>query len=545
MMDEAHGLDTVTMTVLEVQAHHGPNGVVDITGDATAETSLAPAPPANGVVMEQQQMMRQQPPLYDMDLERMHTELFKGSYLTPQDFLDDVAKMVHNADVRQHEDLDRLHKAQAMYTAAQLSIMEFDPQLKIECERMAVRERLRREDARKMRAEQNKERELNGGETNGTPHGPVTRRSARTNGQHIDFSMTDPVKLERRLKRARGEEVSGDSHGSEEEGTAEGRDAKRTRIIEESTELDKDPLDTFGQTPGSEVRSHMVRFASTEGAAAPPSPSPMVNGNQLDSEMNFDSPSRQFPDSFNKRLLNPMPPSPVSYPAHPQPNYSPFTAPVQSFDPADPFSDHHTSTFDPNRLHASYAPAQSPALAPPPAQPMSFTQLLNDENVDALSAPVSMPTTSHAQTVVHDTSKPLFGRPRSKSPMPRSSRGGTPMATAHEVNGVKGRDPSPLAAGPSTPVAMVVERSPTPPLPDFHVDESLVATLKVVLKERTAGLSIEQLEQLRATCLGSVWRARKEWDRDSLVKNLLVDVEEFLREVRDDDDDDDEEDDGM
>ena len=35
----------------------------------------------------------QQPPLFDMDLEKMHTELQRGRYLTPQDFPDDVGTM--------------------------------------------------------------------------------------------------------------------------------------------------------------------------------------------------------------------------------------------------------------------------------------------------------------------------------------------------------------------------------------------------------------------------------------------------------------------
>jgi hypothetical protein len=45
---------------------------------------------------------------------------------------------------------------------------------------------------------------------------------------------------------------------------------------------------------------------------------------------------------------------------------------------------------------------------------------------------------------------------------------------------------------------------------------------------------VEQLEQLRATCLGCVWRRRKEWDRDALVGELKEVVKEFVDEVVDD-----------
>lgn len=56
----------------------------------------------NGIIAEQQAQatIQQLPPLLDMDLERMHSELFRGRYLTPQDFMVDILKIVHNADVR-------------------------------------------------------------------------------------------------------------------------------------------------------------------------------------------------------------------------------------------------------------------------------------------------------------------------------------------------------------------------------------------------------------------------------------------------------------
>ena len=48
------------------------------------------------------------------------------------------------------------------------------------------------------------------------------------------------------------------------------------------------------------------------------------------------------------------------------------------------------------------------------------------------------------------------------------------------------------------------------------------------LHDESESLNVEQLEQLRATCLGDVWRHRKEWDRDALVRGLLKQVAEFL-----------------
>jgi hypothetical protein len=82
-------------------------------------------------------------------------------------------------------------------------------------------------------------------------------------------------------------------------------------------------------------------------------------------------------------------------------------------------------------------------------------------------------------------------------------------------------------------MSIIVERTPTPPLPDFHVDESLLSELHKQLTSATAPLNIEQLEQLRATCLGNVWRHRMEWERNGLVKELMNLVKEFVEEVAD------------
>ncbi|KDR71037.1 hypothetical protein GALMADRAFT_75355 [Galerina marginata CBS 339.88] len=522
--DGVNGLDTVTTTVIEV--HQGMNGVIDITGEEPTQPMVGDqGVPMNGVVMQQQQIMQQMPPLYDMDLERMQMDLFKGRYLTPQDFLDDVGKMLHNADVKAQEDLDRLHKAQAMFTAAQVSIQEFDPQLRLECERMAARERQRREERRKEKGK-GKEKEING---HPVPAG--ARRSARNNGLQPEHPITDPVKLERRLKRQRGEESSGvDSHGSEGEAngfiTADGgRDAKRSRIIDDQDD-DRDPLDTLGSSrPGTQERPHVVRFAAPHIEPMAPlievpglgqyshpphhqlpmPPHPSLHQNhmysqypQFHDQMNVDSPSRR--GGFDPALLNPMSPQPPPQdmfnvqPFAPRPNGSPYNFPTISVDPSDPFMS------QPHPQHAQYRPQQH--------RPNSFMEMLAKTPTPPL--PVQAPYSPVPQIQIP------AGPERQPTPLP--------VASSSSLV----RDPTP----------MVIERTPTPPLPDFHVSSSLLSDLRQVIKERTAGLTVEQLEQLRATCLGTVWRHRKEWNRDELVEELLKDVKEFVEEVEDEDGDD-------
>ena len=458
--DSTNGFDTVTVTVTE--AHQGLNGVIEPSNDHAPQPAESSNGLVNGAITEQQNM-QQLPPLFDMDLERMHAELFKGRYLTPQDFLDDVGKMVHNADVRAHEDLDRLYRAQAMFTAAQVSIQEFDPQLRLECERMAVRERQRREQHKKSKGkEKAHDSQLNG-------EAPVVaRRSARNNGQQPELSITDPVKLERRLKRQRGEECSGgDSHGSEEElngTTGEGRGAKRTRIIDEDD--DHDPLDTIGATPSSVIRSH-VHFANDVPAFHP-------------EQMVVDDTSKS--SGFDPSLLNPMPPAqPVFHPSPfaPRPDYSSFNFPMMSVDPADPFTTHTGQ-----------------------GQPVPFTQIL-------------------AKTPTPPPPALTLAPPQ---PLP-SRRTPTPHIRTPEPERVF--TPAPVLE----PMVVEVERSPSPPLPDFHVDTDLIEDLRQMLCDSTASLTIEQLEQLRATCLGNVWRHRSDWDRDALARELQDVVKDFVEEV--------------
>jgi len=426
------------------------NGIVNVNvteGPGPDAIVLDPGPsaegPVNGIVHhhEEQQLEQQQqvavmqlPPLYDIDLEKMHSDLFKGRYLTPQDFLDDVGKMVHNANARAFEDMERLYRAQAMFTAAQVSIQEFDPQFRLECERMAVRERRRR-----LSEGQEKRREHGKGAVE--EHGPGQvngiRRSGRNNGQQPELSITDPVLLERRLKRQRSNEAGSESHGSEEEN----HEAKRSKV---NIHDDSDPLNMISPP---QLRVH---FETDVGAVQ--IPNQVSTRPDDDSGMAVDeTPSRKRTTGFDPMLLNPMP-------------------------------------------------------SPDEPQPFNIGTSLS----------VPLPETVTTQVNVPDDQNPFL----SSQPPPSSP----PCSPAHTSV-----PPGPMTVTRS-PTPMVIERAVTP-LPDFHVDEELLGELHRRLCEDTHSLTIEDLEQLRATCLGSVWRHRTNWNRDALVRELLELVREFVSEI--------------
>ena len=413
-------------------------------------------PQSQPLQQQQQQMMiePQQPVLFDMDLERMHIDLYKGKYLTPQDFLDDIGKIVHNAGIRMDEDPDRLYKAQAMLTAAQVSIHEFDPGLRIECDRMASRERQRRE-------EHKKSKDKGKGRADDA-HVVGTRRSARHNGQQPELSITDPLKLERKLKRQRSNEDGIESRGSSEE-NGDGRDPKRSKLSVTSEDDDRDPLDIVGPN-SSHPRPTTVRFASDV---------------QLTHTLGEEATSM---DDVEHHALE-LPPSP---------------------------SPHKIAGFDSFLLN----PESPPRPAFPNALPLP--SLMNG---------MIYPGSSTAPSFANSFEQPS-DRATIHAPTPPFSAPHTPMRI---------EEASPPAALPEEPQPqpMVIERTPTP-LPEFHVDQSLISSLKSNLCDMTGSLNVEQLEQLRATCLGSIWRHRREWDRDTLARELKEVVKEFVDEVEED-----------
>ena len=445
-----------------------PNGIIPVVEQSLLEQQQQqpqeqlqeqPQPQPQQQQQQQQQMAVPEPPaLFDMDLERMHVDLYKGKYLTPQDFLDDIGKIVHNTDIMRNMDQDRLFKAQAMFTAAQVSIQEFDPGLRLECERMAPRERQRRE-------EHKKRKDKAKGKTGDSVHPVGTRRSARHNGLAPELSITDPLKLERTLKRQRSNEGTGESHGSSEE-NGDDRGGKRSKMSV-SDDDDRDPLDLVG--PDSQSRPSTVRFApDTENVHAHSNDVTAMAGQEEFEHQPPPTPTPRRNMGFDPFLLNPVSPNQLIIPNGPQ-----LPSLIDTMN-------HTTFSRD--------------------ATPSEFQQHMYTQPIEQPIAQTPTP-----------------------NPIVESS---TPTAT-NPLADYQGVEPQP------EPEPMIIERTPTP-LPDFHVDESLLHSLQADLRDTTGSLNVEQLEQLRATCLGSVWRHRAEWDRDALVHELKSLVKEFVDEIAED-----------
>jgi len=469
-LPQAQLVEKVTTTV---DVHQEPNGVLEIVEqtevvngvpEPPAEQSAPPLPQPPPTAEGQPQM----PQLFNMDLERMHVELHKNRYLTPQDFLNDAGKIVHNAVVCQIEDLERLHRAQAMYTATEVSIQDFDLQFRTECERMAVRERRRRAD-RKKEKEKAKEQ---GADVGSETYAPGTRRSARHNGQEPEIAITDVTKLERaaRLKRQRS---AGPSNGSQASGDeiSDGRNAKRSRV--NSVEDVSMNMNLAEPSKNEQVSTATVYLSCSP---APNSVNPNGEGGLLP-----DVPPSAMGGGFDPSLLNPAPPLPDQTP------YRRFfsSAPVDL--PPDPMS-----------VDAQPPRSPSPVQPPPP------------------------PTEQAPSSELHPTPQPHIpdadAHPNPAFPVTTEAPTPAPPAPEHDLEPIE------------------VDREPTP-LPDFHFDQNALARLRDDLRDMTDLFTVEQLEQLRASCLGRVWVHRSDWDRDNLIVELGKVLRDFVDEVRADHED--------
>lgn len=462
------------------------NGIINIDGQSGDQSNGQ----VNGINHAPQEPQEpQEPQLYEVDLESMQMDLYKGKYLTPDEFLEEIGKMVFNAEVRANEDRDRLYRAQAMFTATQVSVQEFDPQFRLECERMAARERKRRD---QRRAEKKNKAAESGANNNGSgqENGAPVRRSARNNGQEPELAITDPLLLERRLKRQRSQDANTDSHESGED-NVDDRLAKRPRgdvIMQDDT--DRDPLDVVGPT-SSQARPTTVRFAPVEGSETPSRRFPgdgAISQQVLTPVLEVDSEPRPT-TGFNPNLLNPMP----------------------TFDPPLPSLQSYMMSSMTEENASPLIPGQEN-----PAQQNLFSLMPQPVGSEALNVPVAQ------------FSAPPISPPRS----PRQS----------PAPGTAARPEPGQGNSETLPVAMEVERprSPTPPPPPpFHVDEDLLLDLELRFVKRTEKLNVEQLEQLRATSLNCIWRHRQEWDRDACIRELFGVIDEFVEEASLDIDDDD------
>ncbi|KAJ3737779.1 hypothetical protein DFJ43DRAFT_1046313 [Lentinula guzmanii] len=213
--------------------------------------------------------------------------------------------------------------------------------------------------------------------------------------------------------------------------------------------------------------------------------------------------------SFNPQLLPTDPPNDQASSSHPTPG-PPQPQPRPS-STSTPRGSGMAMLLNP--IHLGDEPEREQTLS---ARPSPAPQ--QNQNFQHQSADVPVPGDDGNPFLAVSTSR--------RTPSFRNSTSPHPQAHTQPTSILKSPAPPEKAASPMP----IVERTPTP-LPNFHVSSLLLEQLHASLRASTSGLTVEELEQLRATCLGSVWRHRTEWDRDALVRELQDVVSDFVTEV--------------
>lgn len=70
------------------------------------------------------------------------------------------------------------------------------------------------------------------------------------------------------------------------------------------------------------------------------------------------------------------------------------------------------------------------------------------------------------------------------------------------------------------------------PEPDFILDEALLAKFQSDIVSKTAGLSIERLEQVNSTLIDLLWASRKEWNRNIIIELLMDRLDKVMESIR-------------
>jgi len=264
-------------------------------------------------------------------------------------------------------------------TLAQVHIHEFDPQFRLECQRMAVRERQRREERKAARAKAKAAAAAAEEQANGT-YAPGTRRSARNNGQQPEITITDPLELERKLKRQRSSESGAESHGSGAEGGE--RSSKRARFSGDEGETMVDGSSSIAAIldaampnglPSSEdqLMTDVSMEVETITTVAGPSGTTQTIITEHIEESYITVPAVESASSSLANLLNPAEPTVAPIYAAPAPEPSAASSPGPTVEPTMPI-------VEPETLAPAPSPPKPRTPSPSPGPPPVFQV---DENL--------------------------------------------------------------------------------------------------------------------------------------------------------------------
>lgn len=405
----------------------------------------------------------------------MHSDLYKGYYHTPDEFLTDVLRIQANAEVNKimEQDAEAPIKAGQMVNHTKVMLDQtFDTHFRSECANMAAR--MKEKDKNQPRKERKgrgrplptegivaaaKQAAIDGGLYKVRP--PQERPTEEGAGE--DEVVVVEESGENGLKRPR--EDGQDEQATDDVGHEQGRGpAKRQRA-------DDDSIEHEPAVPGAvdSLQDASSSLVSTNGVHA-------GQDNGANSNLN--------------ELLNPTSPAALA-------------------------------TFPPPHLAQSAVPAVAIPMAVG-ATP-SLSPLKRPEPNFLAGAPIAA------------SANPFLSASSEVPPPPNGAAAAVAPSGDDAADVLREATPTPAAIDAATPPR---ERSPTPmieatppPLPDFVVPTDAVERFAAFLANDTAHLNVDQLEQLRAALFDVVWRGKGDWDRSRLLGELNELAADFVEEV--------------
>ncbi|GAA5866873.1 hypothetical protein JCM3774_004585 [Rhodotorula dairenensis] len=439
-------------------------------------------------------------PYHNVDLDTMASDLYKGYYYTPDDFLQDILRIQANAEVNKIMENDAEAPVRAGQMVNHVKVMldqTFDAASRAECEKMA--ERMREKDKVAPRKDRRRGRngELPGeegivaaAESAAAAGGAFKPRLSRSHGGEGGEDGEQGAAAEE------GEMAESTSPGAQAVGEADGhRGTKRDRV----GSVDDAQGDDDNDDAGSPKKQRMDVDGSSHPPHAQPAAVDLANGQAVAStstEAPLTSALASHAHQSFAGLLNP--------------------------------------TADGNGAGAALAAPMAVASAP------------SDAVASALSGPVSAFDATHnpflsdaapngavASNLVAQKALDAQGgsatSSRAATPTPAAANGMPNAKQSHsaDVDGEGAVEPELDQERSLTPM----EATPPPP-PPFIVPTIEVEALRTFLVSGTDDLTVDQLEQLRAACFDVVWRGRAEWNRSGVIGELDELARDFVDEVK-------------
>ncbi|SYW73865.1 related to YTA7 - 26S proteasome subunit [Ustilago bromivora] len=234
---------------------NGTNGVDASTTESAAADTSASDPmadtsivsgPTNGTTTINDEYITRNMPIWTTNLEKMQKRLYYNGYLSCSAFLEDIQKIVENAEEAAEVDQDRVFRAHQMRNLAIILMDQYiDAGFREECDRMALRQMAREQEAKEATEKAKQSAEEAAAKKAESAKGE--RASARIAGKEPESAGLESVGGERGSKRQRNVSAQ-QQQGSSATPNAQGGATAASATVEGSS---SDPSTTVN-APASE-----------------------------------------------------------------------------------------------------------------------------------------------------------------------------------------------------------------------------------------------------------------------------------------------------